>query len=117
MRRELAPALYIREFGVQSGVTPSLENLLAVAKTLPPDDLPAFLGALETVRVTALARLASPPVAKPDELLTVEQTAERLNVSQNYLYRQSRRLPFTRRIGRKLLFSSSGLDLYLKKSK
>lgn len=92
-----------------------LEAALRLARTLTPEALPEFLGELERVRVTALVRIASPTIEnKPDVLLTVEQTAARMNVSENYLYRNSCRLPFARRIGRKLLFSSSGLDLYLK---
>ncbi len=95
-----------------------LEPLLVLAKTLPPEELPQLCADLELVRVTALSRIAAPAVqAKPDELLDVPQAAARLNVSENYLYRHSRRLPFTRRVGRKLLFSSSGLDSYLKKSR
>ena len=93
-----------------------LEAALDLARTLPPAELPEFLGALETVRVTALARIVAPAVEnRPDELLTVEQAAARLNVSENYLYRNSRRLPFTRRVGRKLLFSSAALDAFLKR--
>jgi excisionase family DNA binding protein len=95
----------------------SLESALTEARILPANELPAFLGELEEIRVTALGRFATPYVETRDELLDVEQAAGRLNVSQNYLYRHSRRLPFTRRVGRKLLFSSSGLDLYLKKSR
>jgi excisionase family DNA binding protein len=99
-------------------VRTQLQPALDLARTLPLEELPLFLGELEQIRVTALARITAPAVeSKPDELLNVEQTAARLNCSQNYLYRHSRRLPFTRRVGRKLLFSSSGLDLYLKKSK
>jgi excisionase family DNA binding protein len=95
-----------------------LEAVLELAGTLPAESVPEFLGEVETIRVVALSRLtALTTVAKPDELLTVEQTAARLNVSENYLYRNSRRLPFVRRIGRKLLFSSSEFDTYLRKSK
>lgn len=95
-----------------------LQAALDIARTLPSDELPFFLGELETVRTTALARLASPAVeAREDKLLDVSQTAARMNVSENYLYRHSRRFPFTRRQGRKLLFSSVGLDSFLKKSR
>ena len=92
-----------------------LEPVLKLARGLPPEELPEFLGALETVRVVALARIVAPAVdTRPDELLNVPQAAARLNVSENYLYRNSRRLPFTRRVGSKLLFSSAGLDTYLR---
>jgi len=95
-----------------------LESALALAKTLPADALPQLCADLELIRMTCLARIAAPAVlAKPDELLDVPQAAKRLNVSENYLYRHSRRLPFTRRVGRKLLFSASGLELYLRRAR
>ncbi len=95
----------------------SLESVLSEAKTIPLEELPQLCGDLELVRVTALARIATPAAQAPDELLSVPQAAARLNVSENYLYRNSRRLPFVKRIGRKLLFSSAGLDLYLKRAR
>jgi excisionase family DNA binding protein len=97
-----------------------LEAALALARSLPPEDLPALIGALAEVTATAQSRLASPPVeARPDQLLDVNEAAARLHCSPGYLYRHHRKLPFTRpgRIGGKLLFSSSALDLYLKKSR
>src|SRR5882724_2990897 len=93
-----------------------LEVLLMLAKDLPSADLPRLLGEIREIEATAVARLSTPAVSQPDELLTVEQAAARLNLSKDYLYRHSRRLPFARRIGRKLLFSSNGLDSYLKKA-
>jgi hypothetical protein len=94
-----------------------LESALALAKTLPPEDLPAFLGAVEEIRVVALARIVA-PAAPPseDKLLDVEQTAARMNCSPEFLYRNHKKLPFTRRdrVGSKLLFSSAGLDAYLR---
>jgi len=92
-----------------------LQSVLALAKTLLPEELPEFLGELEHVRVTALARITTPAVERLDELLDVEETARRMNVSTNYLYHAHRTLPFARRVGRKLLFSSRGLDSYLRK--
>jgi excisionase family DNA binding protein len=95
-----------------------LEPVLDLTRTLAPAELPAFLGELEQIRVTALARITTPPVeARPDELLEVPEAAHRLGVSPDYLYRHSKRFPFTRRTGRKLLFSSAGLDAYLRKSR
>jgi excisionase family DNA binding protein len=98
MRRELQPAL-------------------EQARTLPTDQLAAFLGELETVRITALARITTPAVeAKQDSLLDVTEAAKRMHCSQDYLYRHSHRLPFARRVGRKLLFSSNALDSFLIKA-
>jgi excisionase family DNA binding protein len=95
-----------------------LENTLTLARTLSLPDLPEFMGGLEQIRCIAFARImASVASLQPDILLDVAQASERLHVSENYLYRHSHRLPFTRRVGRKLLFSSSGLDAYLRKAR
>ncbi len=95
-----------------------LEPVLVLARQLAAADLPAFIGELEQVRVTALARITNPTIQTlPDELLEVPEAAHRLGVSPDYLYRNSKKFPFTRRMGRKLLFSSTGLDSYLKKSR
>jgi hypothetical protein len=97
---------------------PELQPALEQARTLPAEQLAAFLGELETVRITALARITTPAVEpNQDVLLDVRETAKRLHCSQDYLYRHSRRLPFARRVGRKLLFSSNGLDSYLIKAR
>jgi len=91
-----------------------LQPALHLAEKLGIEEVAAFLGELEQIRVTALARLSCPiPAHPPDELLDVGVTAMRLGVSQDYLYRHQRKFPFARRIGRKLLFSSSGLDKFL----
>jgi len=95
-----------------------LKPALDLARTLAPAELPGLLGDLEEIRVTALARITAPAgEARPDELLDVEQVAKRLHVSRHYLYRHHRKFPFARRVGRKLLFSAAGLDLYLKRAR
>lgn len=92
-----------------------LQPARELAERLPREELPQFLGELETIRVIATARLASPMIEQRDELLEVPEAAARLSCSTDYLYRNSKRLPFVRRLGRKLLFSSAGLDAYLKR--
>lgn len=58
----------------------------------------------------------TPPVAPPDRLLTVEETANRMGVRVEWLYRHARRLPFARHLGRRTLrFSESGLARYLER--
>jgi excisionase family DNA binding protein len=95
-----------------------LQGVLAQARTLEPEELPRLLGELEEVRATALARLSAPaPAAPPDELLDMPEAAARLSLSAEYLYRNSKRLPFTRRVGRRVLFSSAGIDAYLKRAR
>ena len=89
-----------------------LEIVLLAANELPNDQLPLLLGEIEQVRCTALARLTSAPVApqESDELLNVIAAAGRLGTSTDYLYRHHRDFPFTRRLGRKLLFSAAGIE-------
>jgi predicted DNA-binding transcriptional regulator AlpA len=89
---------------------------LIAARNLPAEDLAAFLGAVEEVRCTALARLTSPSLsAAPDTLLNVDDAAVRMGMSPGYLYRHHADFPFSRRIGRRLLFSSRGIDEYLRR--
>ena len=90
--------------------------MLRVARELPPDVLPRLLGEIEEIRCTVLARLSAPafsPSSEPDQLLSIGEAARRLNVSQDYLYRHGKELPFTRRMGRKVLFSNSGIDQHI----
>lgn len=94
-----------------------LQFVLRFARELPPEELPCLLGELEQVRCTVLARLTAPAQyqsAEPDQLLTISEAAGRLNVSDDYLYRHAKELPFTRRMGRKLLFSNLGIDNYIR---
>jgi hypothetical protein len=92
-----------------------LQNVLKAVTELPPEQLPRLLGELEEIRCTAIARLSAPaPVqSQSDELLDPEEAGRRLGVSKDYLYRHSREFSFTRRIGRKLLFSALGIERYL----
>lgn len=93
-----------------------LQFVFQLAQELPPAELPRLLGELEQVRCTALARLVAPaaPHSEPDRLLSIEEASRLLNLSRDYLYRHSRDFPFTQRIGRKLLFSSLGINKYIR---
>jgi excisionase family DNA binding protein len=92
----------------------SIESVLNLARSLPREELPRLLGDLAEISATASARLSGSVVeSRPDELLDVEETARRMGVSKDYLYRHQGKFPFARRIGRKLLFLSSGLDKFL----
>lgn len=94
-----------------------LETILQHARAVPVEALPVFLGKLETIRITALARLQAPVAAiRPeDQLLDVDAAAGRLGVSPGYLYRHHVEFAFTRRIGKRLLFSASGIENYINK--
>jgi excisionase family DNA binding protein len=98
-------------------VRDDLQFVLRWAHELPPEQLPRLLGDLEEIRCTAVARLGAPPSPKPgglDQLVAVGEAAQRIGTSKDYLYRHSGELPFTKRIGRKLLFSSAGIERYIR---
>lgn len=93
-----------------------LQCALSAARQLPREELPKLLGELEEIRCIAMARLTAPAPSqpRPDEFLDVATAAARLGISEDYLYHHHREYPFTRREGRKLLFSSLGIDQYIR---
>ena len=92
-----------------------LQSALNAARQLPREELPRLLGELEEIRYTAIARLApAPSVPQPDQLLDVDEAADRLGISKDYLYRNHSKFPFTRRMGRSLRFSTCGIEEYTK---
>src|SRR6266852_9146742 len=99
----------------QDGLQSALARCRDAARDLPAEDLPDLIGQLEAAKATAWARLTAPTSAplEHDELLDVEAAAERLGVSRDYLYRHSQEYAFTRRQGRKLLFSALGIDKHI----
>ena len=49
-----------------------------------------------------------------DRLLDAQEAAKLLSVSEDWLYRQAKKLPFSRKLGPKMLrFSSVGIQKYL----
>jgi hypothetical protein len=94
------------------------DDLLTTAQTLPSAELPNFLGELETVRVTAMARLMAPaavPPADAEHRVGLNEAARLLGVSKSRLYRhppEYHRLE--RRDGRKLLYSASEIKKYIR---
>jgi len=97
-------------------LTEAITRVIHEASTLPREQLPAFLGGLETARMTARERLLSPPVATvqatDDRLIDIQEAAQRLGVSFHYLRRHE--FPFTRHIGKRVLFSSEGIQKYIR---
>lgn len=93
-----------------------LPPLEAVAE-LSANLLPALLVHLAALQAAIAARLTvatACPDSGPDRLLTVKQAAPILGMSEDWLYRNAGRLPFTRRTGRRSLrFSERALKRYL----
>jgi len=95
---------------------PELQTVLELCRNLAADELPELVGDLEQLRAVVLARLVSLAASPEDHNLTVEETAQRMAVSTDYLYRNWRRLPLARHEGTRLLFSAKGLDAHLRMS-
>ena len=92
----------------------------AIIETLRREDIPELRAELTAIDTRLLAHLLTADDSSQtagDQLLGVTETANRLGVSLDYLYRNHRRLPFTRHAGRKLLFSSRGIDEFIAQKK
>jgi predicted DNA-binding transcriptional regulator AlpA len=73
----------------------------------------ALIDAFREALRTELHNLGVQPHTE-DRLLDAEAAAQLLSVSTEWLYRNSRRLPFTRKLGHKMLrFSYRGIQEYL----
>lgn len=99
-------------------VLDTLDRLTAEAH---PDQFPAILTSLASLMVKIAARQmersAEYPTqehVEPDRNLSVDETARRMGVSRSWLYKNSPRLDFTIRIGRRLVFSASGLARWIR---
>jgi hypothetical protein len=100
-------------------MTELFENIFRAVQSCPVDRLPRVLGMLAEISESCRLRLnnasAQPAPATPDTLLTCAQAAERLQCSRDYLYKTS--FSFKRKLGRKTMFSSAGIDAFLAKQK
>jgi excisionase family DNA binding protein len=99
-----------------------LSELLKEVDALDSAQLSPVLAQVTALQTTLLAKLLvqqgqerRADTASEDHLLTVEEAAERLGTSRDWLYRKAHKLPFTVRLGsRRLRFSSKGIDRYLR---
>ena len=82
---------------------------------LAPDEAGAMLAQLVTLQAPLLARaLGTGRTARePDELLTVDVAAQRLGLSEAWLYRHASTLPFAVHVGRQVRFSARRLEAYI----
>jgi predicted DNA-binding transcriptional regulator AlpA len=96
-----------------------LDRLLADLDGLPTEAVPEAIGQLETAKAKLWGRLmvpapTVPALDDPETTVDVHGAARLLGMSQGWLYRNARRLPFTRRVGtRSLRFSVAGIRRYL----
>jgi excisionase family DNA binding protein len=92
-----------------------LEQLDLAISEEAVERLPVILAALSARGGAVAARMidgqrTAPADAEPERNLSVREAARRLGVSADFLYDHAKELPFAVRIGRRLLFSSRGLD-------
>ena len=79
-----------------------------------PNPLAEALAAILRPIVEGAVREALNGHREEDRLLDAEETATLLSVSEDWLYRHAKKLPFTRKLGPKMLrFSSVGIQKYL----
>ncbi len=107
--------------GERPRMTPNevMAELEKVIGNVLPSQVPALLGDLECLRAKLWAKLVTPstngnahpvPPSETDKLLTPEEAADTLSVKVPWLYRNWQRLPFARKLSRKVLrFSEAGL--------
>jgi excisionase family DNA binding protein len=99
--------------------TAELDAVLKIARSTNAEDLPRFLGDLETVRAVAWQRLSTPTPRvqqSTEEMVDVHEAARRLGVSTKYLYTNQSRFHFTRHLGRRVLFSATDLNAYIRRN-
>jgi predicted DNA-binding transcriptional regulator AlpA len=97
-------------------VRPQIAALIDLVRTIPVGELPEFIGDVEQVKATAWTRLtmsAFREPEQPDRLIDIDEASELLGMSKSYLYRHHEKFPFTKREGRKLLFSLAGIRAYI----
>lgn len=86
----------------------------ARASEVPPAQVPPLLCQLAALQSMLAARLTGTAMQSGEDwLLDVKAVKERTGMSTDWLYHHAKSLPFTRRIGRKVLFSEAGLTRWL----
>ncbi len=105
----------------KSSLNQLIADLVQAVTEVSADEVPALLGHLEQLKATLWTRLLGVPSldgkgqgADGDTLLKVTEASKRLNLKEDYLYRHHKRFPFTVRIGRRLRFSSNGIEKYIR---
>jgi predicted DNA-binding transcriptional regulator AlpA len=96
----------------------SIEDVLVEIASLPVAELPHALGQLREAEAAAMARLLVPTAPAPpaeERLLDINEAAQRLGTTADYLYRHWKKLPFARKYPFGLRFSESGLAAYIRR--
>ncbi len=83
------------------------------------EQIPALLTQLSAVQASMAARLVTVSSEdrasnSEDTLLDIADAANRLGVSEDWLYRRTKVLPFVVRVGRHVRFSANGIDRFIR---
>jgi predicted DNA-binding transcriptional regulator AlpA len=99
---------------VDDALGPVLPDLARVVAAAPRDQLPQIIGELERAKAAAWMAMQAQPVttAPPtvDRNISADEAAQRLGMSKDWLYKNAEHLPFAVRIGRRVLFSTKGME-------
>jgi hypothetical protein len=100
---------------------PTLDELIADssrARAVSPEEAIGLLSRMASIQPVLLAVACSDKVENEpagDRLLKVREVAYRLNCDPDWVYRNTDKLPFTRRLSSsQLRFSEKGLEKYIK---
>ena len=85
-----------------------------------PDQVCRLIGALEETKAALWSKMVTSVETSPrdqsGQLLKVKEAAQRLEVSEDWLYHHASKLPFTVRLGsRQLRFSAEGIERYIRR--
>jgi len=87
------------------------QRLLSLIQSAAIDELPTVIGELSTLLAVAQKKYFAQPAPPEDRLLTPAQAAEKLGVSEKYIYKHAKELGGQNPGGGAALrFSSLGLD-------
>ena len=85
------------------------------AGSLSPSEHAELVGQLAAMQARVTMSMMAPKSSNGHggKLLVAAEAAKRLEMSADYLYRHADDFAFTRRVGSRLRFSSTGIDDYL----
>ena len=98
-----------------------LDRLEHELEQTPSEDLPEVCGVLERIKshlwirmLNSKPKVGQAPVPVADKMLTAQEAALILGTKPNFLYKNSKSLPFARKLSRKCLrFSELGLRKWM----
>ena len=95
------------------------EQLATRIAEAPLSELPHLVGQLRELETKAQARLFTEArtmdASSSEQLIDIAEAAKRLSMSEGYLYRHWKKLPFAHKHSWGLRFSASGIDDYIKR--